>query len=287
MVLIVEPLLGTRAEVAIAAGSEPDARSIEEAVIEEVSRLEQVFSVFDASSALHAYRRTGATEVIELLTVIELATAWQKRTGGAFHPGAQPLVDLWDRAESLGVPPSDTEVAATLALIGATTGTASMNLNAIAKGWIADRVLTTAVQQRAGVAGGWISLGGDVVHCGEGAVTVGIEDPARPYDNVAPRARIEISNEALATSGAARRWWLIGGQRFSKVLDPRSGWPIERVASATIVAPDGATADVLATAAVVLKPEETVALVGAVGADCYLVHHDGSTTSSSARFRPS
>lgn len=286
MVVTVEPLLGTRAEVSIAADSEVGSRAIERVVVDDVARLERVFSVFDTSSALHDFRRTGTTDSAELRAVIDLATRWQTQTGGAFHSGAQPLVDLWDRAESLDEVPPKNDVAATVAMIAAARPVASLNLNAIAKGWIADRALTAAVQQPA-VSGGWISLGGDVVHRGAGAVTVGIEDPARPYDNVAPQATAEISNEALATSGGARRWWTIGDQRFPKVLDPRSGWPVDRIASATIIAPDGATADVLATVAVVLEPAETIALAGASGAECYLVHHDGSITSSSDRFRPS
>ena len=286
MSLTVEPLLGTRGEVSIAADSDADVRAAEQAVIDDVARLERVFSVFDPASALHEYRRSGTTDVPELQRVIDLAMYWQARTGGAFHPGSQPLVDLWDRAESAGVVPTADDAAATVAAMDATSAVGSLDLNAIAKGWIGDRALSTVVKQTV-VAGGWISLGGDVVHRGEGAVTVGIEDPSRPYDNVAPRATIEISNEALATSGGARRWWKIGNRRFPKVLDPRTGWPVARVASATIVAADGAFADALATVAVVLEPGETLELSKSVDADCYLVHLDGSSTVSSTRFHPS
>lgn len=88
------------------------------AVVDEVARLERIFSVFDATSALHQCRRTGTTDVVELGAVIDLATHWPTRTGGAFHPGVQPLVDLWDRAESLGVLPTEDDVAATAAAIG-------------------------------------------------------------------------------------------------------------------------------------------------------------------------
>ena len=80
-------------------------------------------------------------------------------------------------------------------------------------------------------------------------------------------ATIEIDNEALATSGGARRWWTIGGKRYSKVLDPRTGLPVDSVASATVVARNAAEADVLATTALVLKPEETLVLVEAEGAE--------------------
>lgn len=286
MALTVEPLLGTRAEVSITTGSPATHGQFEREVLDEVARLEPILSVFDESSALCQYRRTGTTAVAELLEVVDLAMSWHVRTDGAFHPGTQPLVDLWVRAESDGVMPGDDKVAATLASISTARRASSLNLNAIAKGWIADRALTDVVVRRH-VASGWLSLGGDVVHRGEGAITVGIEDPFRPYDNAAPCAKVAISNEALATSGAARRWWQIGERRFPKVLDPRTGRPVDHVASATIVAKDGATADVLATVAVVLDLAETMALTAAFDADCYLVSTDGSTLSSSERFRPS
>ena len=61
----------------------------------------------------------------------------------------------------------------------------------------------------------------------------------------------------------------------------------DRIMSATVTAPDGATADVLATVALILSTEETLALVEDSGAACLLVDRDGAITSSSDRFRPS
>lgn len=278
--MIVEPLLGTRAEVVVESSNTAGA-----AVVAEVRRFEAIFSRFDQSSALCAYRRTGTTDVPELLEVIDLAAAWQHRSGGAFHAGAQPLVDVWDQAERIDTVPTERQLRDALEEV-ASGASSSLDLNAIAKGWIADTALTKVIETTAATAG-WLSLGGDVVHRGEGSVVVGIENPARPYDNVPPLATIEMSNEALATSGGAHRWWRIGGTRYPKVIDPRNGQPSRRLASATVIAPDGACADALATIAVFIDLDHTRALAAEVGADCFLVDHDGSATSTSERFRPS
>ena len=56
------------------------------------------------------------------------------------------------------------------------------------------------------------------------------------------------------------------------------------MASATVLADDAATADVLATVAVVASPEETLDLVRQVGADCLLVLKDRSVVTSSDVF---
>ncbi len=283
--MIVEPLLGTRGEVVVSATDPGDARSCEAAVVAEARRLEQIFSRFDTSSALHRYRRDHRTDVPELLAVIALANEWQARTEGAFHPGAQPLVDLWDDAERAGAPPSAEQLVRAVEQM--TNEPGSIDLNAIAKGWIADTALSVAVRARPSVTEAWLNLGGDLVHRGEGSVTVGIENPNRPYDNVPPLATVELSNESMATSGGARRFWTIDGVRYPKVIDPRSGVPSDRMASATVVAPDGATADALATVAVFLDADETLDIAAKVGAACFLMDRDGSQISSSARFRPS
>lgn len=281
LVRIVEPLLGTRGEVHATAGSAAVAQAGEAAIIEEARRLEQLFTVFDPTSALNELRRTDSTSVQELIAVVELARHWHTKSAGAFDPQTQGLVELWDQAEIADDLPTAAAIAETLAT-RAQTGSAIDNLNAIAKGWIAQAALEAADQDSLDSV--WLSLGGDIVHRGAGSMTIGIENPHRPYDNVAPMAKIDISNEAIATSGGARRWWTIAGRRYPKVIDPRTGWPVERVASASIVAHDAAVADVLATIATVASTEETLALVLDAGANCLLVHPDGSHTCSSRRF---
>lgn len=286
-VRIIEPLLGTRAEVAVTAASDDAEAAFEHAVVAEAARLEALFTVFDETSALHAYRRDGSTTVPELRTVLDLAATWRDRTAGAFHPSMQPLMDLWDEAEAAGAEPTDRRLAETAAAVQADTSGRAINLNAIAKGWITDRALDRAFELVPGAAGAWLSIGGDVVHRGVASVVVGIEDPHRPYDNVAPLATVEVANEALATSGGARRWWKVDGRRYPKVIDPRTGQPAGRVAGATIIAADGASADALATAAIVQTPAETLALVAELGAACFLVDCEGVITASGDRFRPS
>lgn len=283
----VDPLLGTRGEVAVSARSASLSDCAEDAIVEEALRLERIFTVFDESSALRALRRTGTTAVAELRTVVSLAVEWHQRTAGAFHPALQPLIDLWDDAEAKGHVPHAHVLAETAAGLTLSHDDAvdvsSLNLNGIAKGWIVDRALDAAFDD-ATVTSAWLNLGGDLVHRGEQSLRVGIEDPARPYDNVAPLATIEIANEALATSGDGRRWWDIDGVRYSKVLDPRTGRPAAGISSSTVVAATAEAADVLATTCLAVPPDEALALTTAQGAECFLVCSDGAIHASSERF---
>ena len=59
---------------------------------------------------------------------------------------------------------------------------------------------------------------------------------------------VRVLGQGLATSGGYRRGFRIGDARHSHLIDPRTARPVERVVSASVVAPSAAVADVLATA---------------------------------------
>ena len=280
------PLLGTLAQVEASAPSAPIAEFVEAAVFAEAQRLEAIFTIYDPASALHELRRLGTTTVPELLEVRALAADWTHKTNGAFSATLQPIVELWNQAEATGEAPSEVDRLAAVALADAMSHE-HLDLNGVAKGWIADRSLAIALDTfDEPVDGAWLNLGGDLVHRGSGQVVVGIEDPTRPYDNVAPLFSVVVSNEALATSGGARRWWDVGNTRYSKVLDPRTGRPSARVASASVIAPTAAAADVLATVALVLEVEETLDLMADLNASCLLIRDDGNVIAPTNRFKP-
>jgi thiamine biosynthesis lipoprotein len=90
-----------------------------------------------------------------------------------------------------------------------------------------------------------------------------------------------INNRAVATSGDTRHGWTISSEHFSHVLDPRTGRPSKRGVAASVIAPDAATADVLATALIVLTPEEGIELVDELdGVEAVIVDLDHTITPS-------
>ena len=142
-------------------------------------------------------------------------------------------------------------------------GTSDVNLNAIAKGWIVDQAVAVVSSARTLV----IDAGGDVRHVGVAPIRVGVENPKRPYDNEPPLMTVFIENAALATSGPARR----GDHLF----DPRTGRTPTGVLSASVVAQDAATADVVATILAVGGVVEGMDFAEEVGVAAALVDADG------------
>ena len=84
---------------------------------------------------------------------------------------------------------------------------------------------------------------------------IGIRNP-RP-EEASNLITIEMSNKAVATSGDYMQPFT-ANMRHHHIIDPRSGISPPELASATVCAPTVAMADGLATAAMVMGPEQAL-----------------------------
>ncbi|MEO7003723.1 MAG: FAD:protein FMN transferase [Ktedonobacterales bacterium] len=160
----------------------------------------------------------------------------------------------------------------------------ALDLGGIAKGWAAD---VAFMRYCGSFPGALLNVGGDLrAHGGPqpgAGWTVGVRDPRRdglPDDEVEVAdlqrdtpylAIITISRGGLATSGAARRWWLRNGERQHHLLDPRTSEPIPLwtdgagdttlLATATALAPTATQAEVAAKVALLHGPDQALATV--------------------------
>ena len=106
-----------------------------------------------------------------------------------------------------------------------------------------------------------VEIGGEVVVQGlnvEGKKwRLGINTPKAGTKATAIYAVVELENGALATSGSYRNYFDKDGKRYHHIIDPTTGYPVDhRLVSATIVSDECATADALATAAIVLGEDK-------------------------------
>ncbi|RIH87670.1 FAD:protein FMN transferase [Calidithermus roseus] len=274
-----EGVLGTSLELHILAQPNRAARQAETQILLEIDRLEGLFSRFLPGSELNRWQSAGAARVSpELAWLLREAEIWQKRTRGAFHPAAEAVQALYRHTST----PSAEDLEALRASLQAPLWeleaeqarkltSLPLNFNALAKGRIADLACEQALRV-AGVQEVWVNLGGDLRHCGAGGLRVAITHPFSPADNAPPLARLTIHNQGVATSGYT--------QRGLHLFDPRTLRPVTRIAQATALALDAATADVLATAFCVLEPEESLALAEEYRVGCLVVDSQGKVFSN-------
>jgi thiamine biosynthesis lipoprotein len=78
-------------------------------------------------------------------------------------------------------------------------------------------------------------------------------------------------DEALFTSGNYERFRQDNQARYPHILDPRTGWPVQHVASVTVITGEGIVADAAATALVVAGLDDWPAVAHAMGLSQVLV----------------
>lgn len=243
------------------------------AAFDEVSK---ELSVFSQSSALSRLNQEGvlvipaaASSNTNLLKVLTFALEVARSTDGAFDPTINPLMRLWgfrkDTREA--VMPSDDALRAALNCVGfrhisiSTNSNSSvtikllhpgveLDLGGIAKGYAVDLAYERLV--KAGATNFLLNLGGNIRVCGvpsknRTSWSIAIRDPASPDRTTGEIIELH-SGEAVATSGSYERYVVIDGKQYSHIIDPRTGLPVERTDSVTVIAPSAILADALSTA---------------------------------------
>ena len=290
-------VLGTVLDLVIVATT-TDAQLAKEQVLAEIDRLEKVYNRYCKTSELSRYLdlELGDYELSADLSWLFLAAEYgQDISLGAFNPAVDELSIIWKRAEQKNELPSRQEILNRLEPIQSPVfepdlrqsvirklSDIKLNFNAIAKGHIVEKA-SHAAFDIARIEQLVINIGGDIRHMSRDnkAMLVGISNPFKAAHNQEPELNVEISNQAVATSGASEHGYKIQNKWYSHIIDPRTGWPIEDILSTTVIAPDCATADVLATAFNVLEPEQSIEIANKLNnVACHIVSKEGKRFSN-------
>jgi thiamine biosynthesis lipoprotein len=229
--------MGSPCELQLYAESRKAATSIAEACGREIARLEKKFSRYrEDSLATRINRSAGNSSGIEIddetAALLDFADTAHRESSGRFDPTAGVLRRVWDFRS--GRLPDRKDIEKTLSCVGwskllwdrprLVLPQAGMELDfgGFVKEYAADRVAELC--RTKGLASGLIDLGGDLAvvgpHPNGSPWLVGIRNPRRPDQAI---ARISIDSGGLATSGDYERFMIVDGERYSHLLDPRTG----------------------------------------------------------------
>lgn len=131
-----------------------------------------------------------------------------------------------------------------------------LDFNAIAQGYTVD-VLAAFLESK-GVVNFFVELGGEVIAKGDKGDhefwKIGIDKPKEgPVEQRELQAVVKLFNQALATSGNYRKFYEEDGQKYSHIIDPKTGYPAKNnLLSASVIADDCMTADAYATVFMVM-----------------------------------
>ncbi len=277
---IERPMMGTLVEVAWApAGLEGEADRVR-SVLDRMEALAARLNLFDPGSEVSALNHAagkGSVKVSgELLEVVELALRVSRLTGGAFDITIGSAERAWGdiEREGGGRVPSPEGLAEGLRGVGyqrvrvdLEAGTIRLarpgmrvDLGGIAKGFVVDK--GTAWLRSAGIRRCLVNAGGDIRVTGGGRDRpwrVGIRDPFRRGGLLGV---LRVREGAVVTSGTYERYLETREGRFPHILDPRTGLPVRGPVSVTVVGPEAALADALATALMVKGRRGGIELLG-------------------------
>ncbi|WMJ69437.1 DUF2271 domain-containing protein [Stenotrophomonas sp. 24(2023)] len=272
-----DDVLGTSLDLAVEAAP-ADADTALQAVLAEVTRLDGILSRWHEDSELARFNASTTPQHLspDLRAVLGLCETWLARTEGMFSCRLGLPAARWRAAAASGVLPAREEMRALAAaardaeVVIDTAGPVSrpasvvFDIDGVAKGYILDRALEAARAAAPAATAIKLDIGGDAVYwqaAGHAAPwMVGVADARLPRDNGQPLAALALHNRAIAASGHATRGYQVGYRRYSHILDPFSGWPMQFAPAATVTAADAATADALATTLSVMPIRDGIAL---------------------------
>jgi len=252
--------------------SQPEPMAAGEAALDVIGEMDDLLSIYHGDSPMSRLNQQGADGPVrvnyQLYEVLKRAAALSEQTGGAFDAASGALVRVWGFFRGPKRVPTEAERLAALARSGmrhvvfddhAVTiqykvPGLEINLGSIGKGYGIDRALQQIQAdfrtECALIQGGSSSMRAIGSPAGDDrGWLIAIDNPFKPGQ---PIATVCLRGRALATSSTANQFFEAGGHRYGHVIDPRTGWPADALGSATILAPDAATADALSTALFVM-----------------------------------
>jgi thiamine biosynthesis lipoprotein len=247
-----------------------------------LAEIDRQMSTYRPDSELSQFNRAPAGEwftvSLAVTDVVSAAREISEKTGGALDVTVGPVVRLWHFGPSATAsktadklePPTDAEIAAVQSRIGYKlldvrteppalrkhVAGLEVDLSSIASGYTIDRL--TELLRKHGIDNFMIEIGGEVRAAGSrpdgNPWKIAIERPMVRRREL--QAVVALTDAAAATAGGNRKFFEFEGRRYTHIIDPRAGRPVDHsLGSVTVVADTCMAADGWDTPLLVLGPE--------------------------------
>lgn len=291
-------LMGCRFDITVVANSKDEGNDFIKSAIDEIKRIEGLISSWDDQSQTSVINRNaGIKEVIvgaELFELIKRSVRLSALTDGAFDISYASMDCIWKFDGSMKNMPSNDVIKASVAKVGyeniildnqaqsvflANKGM-KIGFGAIGKGYAADMAKALLVSK--GVKAGIVNASGDINSWGqqpngqEWKVAI-----INPLNKNKTFAILPISDGAVVTSGDYEKYVEFNHERYSHIIDPRTGYPSKGVISTTIFASSAELADALATSVFVMGVEAGINMINQLPkVECVIIDDDGKVHKS-------
>lgn len=269
------PKMGSPFVITVFANDSLTILPIIDAAYRRVDTLNQIFSDYLASSEINTVCRKVhvwqpvSNDLYHLLKISEEAFIV---SSGAFDVTVGPIVKVWRIARKTKTMPNKAVLQEALQKTGfknieidknkpflrLNTEGVLLDFGGIVKGLAAQEVVDILTKN--GYPDCLVDAGGDlVVGKKMGGWKIAVSVPASDK-KLMPRF-LSLQNQAVATSGDMYQFFEHEGKRYSHIVNPKTGLGLTHQRNITVVAPDGAQADWLATACSVLSIRKAMRLI--------------------------
>lgn len=265
---------------------------VSRAAFDRITELNGIFSDYLFDSELSRLSRAPAGEAVpvsdELFDILWRSGKLFEASDGAFDVTVGPLVRLWRRSRKAGELPTAIQIEGAKERIGFDRLTLDpetqsvtkavddmvLDLGGIAKGYAADEVLR--ILREGGYSRALVAASGDIALGDPPPGAEGWKVALETMEMAEPgEAALELKRAAVSTSGDTQRYLLIDGQRYSHIVDKKTGIGLTDRISVTVTAPNAALSDSYATAVSLLGRVRGLALIERTeGLECRIVSLD-------------
>ena len=268
-------IFGTLVDITVYGTPEEQAATAIAAVDADFQRMHREWHAWKPGGELVELNRrlaAGETTTVSdfLLPLLLQARTLSIQSDGLFNPAIGRLIALWGFQSDEpppGPPPPAVSIETLLAgkpdmqalviegdRVSSINPLVQLDLGGFAKGYALNRAIARLHSH--GVDNAIVNAGGDLCvsgRHGDRPWQIGIR---HPQGEGVIAALAVADGECVLTSGNYERYREYEDVRYAHILDPRTGWPVRHVASATVIHTDGGVADAAATALTVAGPDD-------------------------------
>ena len=269
-----EPKMGSPLNIIIFSEDSAKASFLAKKSFQIADSLNLIFSDYLENSELNQLSAKAGKDTFTpvspaLWDIIEQSVKASQKCNGAFDISVGSIVKLWRKARKEKIFPDKNILENLLQSIGyqyiildSSTHSikllrkkTALDLGGIAKGYLAQVIVDFCKKE--GIKKALVDAGGDLAMIGEDwHIGVSI-----PNSEELMQGFLVIQNQAVATSGNMYQFVEIEGKKYSHIVNPHTGLGLTHQRNVTVIAPDGTTADWLATACSVMSVRKALKLI--------------------------
>ena len=287
---------GTTYHITYWAKTPIDKKTLEDKVNSELADIDKVLSNYRPDSSIEAFNNHPSAEsqwvAPEIVELFKLARKVSQASQGCYDLTIKPLFDLWGfQGDTLTIPEPEVLKQA-LSQVGMDKvsvvddqhlqkpAQVRIDVSSVGQGYSVGRV--SRVLEQSGVHDYLVEIGGELKTRGRKpdgkSWRIAVEKPLPGEQRMMKILSMPLDQTlSVMTSGTYRHYFDVNGQRYSHILDARTGAPVTHdLVAVTVLHEDPTLADAWSTALMCLGQQQAMQLADAENIKAFFVQQQGA-----------